>query len=121
MTVRRVTNRDARAMVQARRPFKTGTKSLWGEWYEQGIDGTEDVARRYCVFSYRYTWPLFVAEESEDGTVHWYENIDRFSVTTSRHRTAAHPYTATVPMTCNAMQRIVRDGIAGLAAKGELE
>jgi hypothetical protein len=117
----RIANREARTYVRNREVFKNNGGTLWGEWYEQGIEETGDIVRRYCVYSYRYSWPLFVAEESEDGTVHWYENIDRYSVTTSKHKGQAHPYFPTVPMTVNAMKRIVREGIAGLAAKGELQ
>lgn len=117
---KRIANREARKYVQELRPFKNSNGTLWGEWYEQGIPETGDIVRRYCVYSYRYDWPLFVAEQGE-GTWYWYENADRFSVTTSKHKSQAHPHFPTLPMTVGAMNRIVRHGIAGLAAMGEVK
>lgn len=40
----------------------------------------------YAVFSYRHDWPLFI-----HGAGMWFENKDKFSRSTSRHHTAAHP------------------------------
>lgn len=121
MKAERIANREARNYVKERRMFKNNNGTLWAEWYEQGIPETGDIVRRYCVYSYRYDWPLFVAEQDDTGAWHWYENITKFSRTTSRHVSQAHPYFPTLPMTVGAMNRIVRHGIAGLAAMGELQ
>jgi len=119
MAIPRISSREARRYVQNMHVFKNSNKTLWGEWYEQGIPETGEIVKRYCVYSYRYDWPLFVAEQDEQGTWHWYENADRFSVTTSKHRSQSHPHVRTVPMTVGAMKRIVREGIVGLAVRGE--
>lgn len=121
MSTPRIANRETRNYVQSMRPFKNNNGTLWGEWYEQGIEETGEIVRRYCVFSYRYDWPLFVAEQDGQGAWHWYENIDEYSRTTARHQTQSHPHLLTMPMTLGAMNRIVRHGIAGLAAMGELK
>lgn len=117
--MKRISNRDTSSHVKDRCVFKNYNDTLWGEWYEQGIPETGEVVRRYCVYSYRYSWPLFVAETGADGEVHWFENIDRFSVTTSRHKTQAHPRVPTTLMTVGAMRRIVREGMVGLVVHGE--
>lgn len=49
----------------------------------------EAAGRLYVVYSYRDTWPMFVFDR-QTGT--WYENEDKYSVTTSKHRTQCVPY-----------------------------
>lgn len=49
----------------------------------------------YVVYSYGPHWPLFVYN-AESGI--WYENMDKRSGTTSRHRSQAHPQCETVLM-----------------------
>lgn len=120
MAIPRISSREARHYVQNMRVFKNHNKTLWGEWYEQGTPETGEIVKRYCVYSYRYDWPLFVAEhDPQTDAWRWYENADRFSVTTSKHRGQTHPHVHTVPMTVQAMNRIVREGIVGLAVHGE--
>jgi hypothetical protein len=74
------------------------------------------LTERYVVYSYGKHFPLFV---HQDGI--WYENQDRYSVSTSKHRSQSHPHTNTMPMTTSALQRIIDDGIAGLAVLGEVK
>lgn len=122
MAIPRVTNRETREHVQNMRVFKNHNKTLWGEWYEQGIPETGEIVKRYVVYSYRYNWPLFVAEHDPNSDEwRWYENIDRYSLTTSRHKSQSHPRIPTMPMTVGAMNRIVREGIVGLVARGEVQ
>jgi hypothetical protein len=94
----RITNVTARKYVQERRPFHGG--NLYGEW-RYG---------RYVVTSYGDHFPLFIWEE---GT--WYENIEKITVTTTKHRTQAHPHEDTLPMTCKDMVVIMNHGIVGVA------
>jgi len=70
----KVSNGSASSLVNARISFKGN--NTFGEW----IDGI------YAVFSYGYHWPLFAYI---DGT--WYENQERYSPTTSKHRSQLHP------------------------------
>ena len=46
--------------------------------------------RLYIVYSYGKHFPLFVFDK-QTGT--WYTNEDKYSVTTSKHRTQCLPYT----------------------------
>ncbi|MEK9770168.1 MAG: hypothetical protein VW683_14740, partial [Betaproteobacteria bacterium] len=46
----------------------------------------------------------------------WYENIDKYSPTTSKHKTQTHPHEDTMPMSLNSMLVLAEHGITGLAA-----
>ena len=96
--MKRITNVTARQYVQKREKFHGN--NLYGEWRGD----------RYVVTSYGDHFPLFIWE---NGT--WYENIDKYSVTTSKHRTQTHPHEDTLPMTCNDMVVIMNHGIVGVA------
>jgi len=95
--VKRVTNVLVRKYVQAQERFRGN--NLYGEWRGD----------RYVVTSYGDHWPLFIWE---DGT--WYENVDKYSVTTSKHRSQAHPHEETMPMTCEDMLVLMDYGIVGV-------
>ena len=116
MTTERMSlrNKYVREYVQRMEKFRNRNKTMFSEWYEQGN------VRRYIVYSYSYHWPMFIAEQNDDGSWTWYENVDICSKTTSRHQSLTHPLVDTIPMTLGAMHRIVCDGVVGLAVKGEL-
>jgi hypothetical protein len=82
----RTTRRGARRYVQSGMPFRTSNGTLYGCWVGTQPDKT------YVVYSYGPHWPLFVWHNGI-----WYENEDRRSVTTSHHRSYAHPHTDTAP------------------------
>lgn len=46
----------------------------------------------YVVYSYGAHYPLFIYHYATDT---WFENEDRYSVTTSKHRSQAHPLVPT--------------------------
>lgn len=95
MTRTRTTNQKARAFVQDHQPFQNSNGQLYGE-YVNGL---------YVVFSYGPHWPLFIHDGEQ-----WFENEDRYSVTTSRHTSYAHPHEPTTYMDCDQMRRIVERG-----------
>jgi len=110
MSIKMIANGKARQCVDDLRPFRGS--NLWGEWYEQGIDGTNDIVRRYVVYSYRYTFPLYVYDEVADQ---WYENDTQFSQTTSRHRTQCRPtWGKPIKMCVSDMEVVARKGSVGL-------
>jgi hypothetical protein len=96
----KISTRSCRTKVQTRSPFR-----CHGSLY-----GTQVCARdgstMYVVYSYGTHWPLFVWHE---GT--WYENADRYSVTTSKHRSAAHPHCTTIPASCDALKAFIEWGL----------
>ena len=106
----KTSNIKCRALVKECKPFNGNNLFAVRLLAQPEVNLTE----RYVVYSYGTHWPLFI---NQDGI--WYENADRYSPTTSKHRSQAHPLTDTMPMTNAAMRRIVEDGIAGLAVLGE--
>jgi len=108
MSAKYIANGKAREYVRRCEPFKGS--NIWAEWYEQGIDKTE-VARRYVVYSFRYTFPLFVYEPLSDT---WYENSTKYSRTTAKHKTQMHPCVPTKPLCLEDMQTVQRYGSVGL-------
>lgn len=85
----RTSNCKARASVQAKLPFKGN--NTFGE----SRNGA------YVVFSYGHHWPLFVYV---DGT--WYENQERYSVSTSKHRSQLHPLADTEQVSAKEIRRL---------------
>lgn len=78
----KVSNCNARSMVQSKLPF-TGNNTFG-----------ERIGEIYACFSYGHHWPLFAYV---DGT--WYENQEKYSTTTSKHRGQLHPLTETEKVT----------------------
>lgn len=84
MTKSYVTRQQARPYVQKKHPFRTSNGQLYALWPTPNI---------YVVYSYGEHWPLFVWDAAASR---WLENEDRHSsTTTTRHRSYAHPHTAT--------------------------
>jgi hypothetical protein len=79
----RVANKDARKYVQEGKPFTgSNTEGVWRtSWKDENTH-----TRRYVVTSYGNHFPLFIWD---DGV--WYENVDRFSPTTSKHKSSTAP------------------------------
>ena len=107
----RITNRESRSHVQHLRVFRNHNDTLWGEWYEQGIPETGEIIKRYVVYSYRYSWPLFIYEPV---TGVWYANKSKYSRTTSRHYSQAHPLCDVTPLDVEDMVVVMRKGSVGL-------
>jgi hypothetical protein len=84
----------ARSLVQELKPFRNNSTSghgpkdasLWGEYqtYPEG-----DAI--YAVYSYRRSWPLYANWKGI-----WFANEDKFSRTTTKHSSQAHPLTTVV-------------------------
>lgn len=87
----------ARQYVQELKPFhnnsKTGSgpkdSTLWGEW-QTFADGKPSI---YVVYSYRRNFPIYANWKGV-----WFANKDKFSRTTSKHQSQAHPLTQCVPV-----------------------
>jgi len=112
MSKPQIANYDARQYVQNHKVFEGS--HTFAEWFEQGVDGTRDIVKRYVVYSYRFDFPIFVWDELSNT---WFENATKYSATTSKHRSQLHPHCETVKL-CLEDLLIVRDkGIAYLAEK----
>lgn len=109
MSLKMIANGKARECVDKLIPFRGS--NLWAE-----LNGLyEDGWSRYVVYSYRYTFPLFVYDQIADQ---WYENRTQFSSTTSRHRSQCRP-TGVIPIQLSVgdMEIVARHGGVGLISK----
>lgn len=61
------------------------------------------IGMNYIVLSYNW-WPLFIYQ---DCTKKWFENQDRYSKTTSAHRTYSHPNVRTQLLDSEQMKTIM--------------
>ena len=115
MRAERIANKSARAMVQMRRPFEGSNLFARENFPQHGL------STLYVVYSYGEHFPIYVAETDEGGNTQWYRNADKFSQSTSRHQSQCDPYEVTSSLlTAAQMRRCAVEGIAGVAAMGEL-
>lgn len=114
MATVRTSNQKARAQVQSLTPFK-GSNTF----AEYNPPSGDTLTHRYVVYSYGYHFPMFIAEWTDNTSPQWYENADRYSVSTSKQFSQLHPHVATTRYTTDQMKRIARSGMAGLAVLGE--
>ena len=104
----KIANRDARKFVQKQHPFEGN--NLYAQFHTMKNDDGTHTGHWYAVYSYGDHWPLFV---HADDT--WFENEDRHGVTTSKHRTQAHPHCHTVLLSKAWMIRLARGGYNAIA------
>jgi hypothetical protein len=107
--MKQISNKDARNAVKAMREFK-GSNTF----AELRSPHGDTLTYRYIVFSYGYHFPLFVAEWMDGGQVCWYENCDKWSRTTAKHRTQLHPHVNTARFGTEQMKDIAMVGISGM-------
>ena len=111
MTKARVSNCDSRKYVQSLKEFKAN--NIWSEWVDDTNTDTADA--RYVVYSYNTHWPLFIFDVRTDT---WFENISKYGVTTSKHKTQSYPHTTPTidmhPLHVDDMIKVVRNGPVGL-------
>ena len=108
--MKKIANKNAREYVQNKQPF-TGS-NLYSKWLR--VAGRE----MYVVYSYGYHWPLFVYDKAVEV---WFENTERVSVTTSKHRTMAHPHVPTIVCDTKTIQRAMAQGVNAALQRGETE
>ena len=108
MSLKMIANGKARECVDNLTPFRGS--NLWAEW--SGLDA--DGLGRFVVYSYRYTFPLFVYDQIANQ---WYENHTQFSSTTTRHRAQARPNKETIKLSLQDMEIVARHGGVGLISK----
>lgn len=91
----KVSGWKARQFAQQRLPFTNHNKQLFGRW---------ETPQLYVVYSYGTHWPLF----AYDTTLNlWYENEDRCSRTTSKHRSQTHPLGSTELRSCGWLRTYI--------------
>jgi hypothetical protein len=110
MSLKMIANGKARECVDNLTPFRGS--NLWAEW--TALDSELGLSR-FVVYSYRYTFPLYVYDKIADQ---WYENRTQFSSTTSRHRSQCRPTGVTpIQLSVGDMEIVARHGGVGLIYK----
>lgn len=107
----KTSNRQARTFVQRLHPFQGN--NLYGTYFCTNPSSANPGDSGYAVFSYGEHWPLFISVYL-DGQDVWFENTDRHSVTTSKHRSQTHPHCDTTPLNLGQMLQLYRKGYSSL-------
>jgi hypothetical protein len=108
----KTSNCNARPFVQTLKEFKAN--NLWSEWVADTNTDTEDA--RYVVYSYDRHWPLFIYEVRTDM---WFENISKYGITTSKHKSQSNPHIGPDKIThlhVDDMIKVANNGVVGLIA-----
>jgi len=114
----KIANREARQFVQKTHPFQGS--NLFGELFCVDPKDSTEGQYGYVVYSYGKHWPLFVCIRI-NGADLWFENEDRFSPTTSKHRTQSHPYGDTHKLSVYWMKKLVAEGYQAIAKERVLQ
>lgn len=95
--IAKVAGWKARPYVKAREAFRNHNNQLFGRW---------ETPLLYVVYSYGEHWPLFVWDGFD-----WYENEDKYSPTTTKHRSQTHPLMGTIKLSRNALKALIAQRI----------
>ena len=93
---KRIANKIARAFVQKAEPFQGS--NLFGE-YDDSDEGSNTP---YVVYSYGYHFPMFIYLGNS-----WYENSDKYSVSTSKQQSQARPTMDTIKLNTDDMKKLL--------------
>ena len=104
-----ISNKDCAPYVTDRREFKGS--NLFAEW--DGVAEWISGEGMYVVYSYGYHFPIYIWFRGV-----WYENADKYSMSTSKHQTQARPYADTIKKDTKEMMSILRSHIQGLMESG---
>lgn len=86
------------------REYVRNHKEFVGNNLYAGFHRVPDVGETlYVVYSYGAHFPLFIYHYATDT---WFENEDRYSVTTSKHRSQAHPLVPTKKASTTFMKNL---------------
>lgn len=101
--MKRVSNSSCRPFVQRREAFQGS--NLYAINLDQGTDDF-----RYVVYSYGDHWPLFIYT---NGC--WFENEEKHSRSTTKHRSQSHPHHPTILLSRHWMRTLADCGYSAIA------
>ena len=101
-------NREARKCVQAKQPFIAN--NIFAEWVP-----TEE-EEIYVVFSYGFHFPMYAFIPSVNR---WLANVDRYSVTTSKHKGQAHPHESCTEVSRDFLRDVLDMGLGNAVVRHE--
>jgi len=93
----KLSNSNVRNAVQNRVEFKNTNGTLFGRWETPFL---------YVVYSYGEHFPMFLCDGRHGSS--WAINTDKYSVTTSKHFTQAHPQCETVGSDTQELKEYIR-------------
>ena len=96
----KITNKQAASYAARMVPFKTAQGSIFAEIVQPNPDSQRSA---YVVYSYGRHWPMYIYI---GGT--WFENEDRYSVTTSKQMGQARPAFNTIKRTVEEMREMAQ-------------
>jgi hypothetical protein len=100
----RVANSSCRPYVEKREPFKGS--NLYGIY--SLMDADQEV---YTVYSFDTHYPMYIYANGM-----WFENEDRYSRTTSKHKSQARPMgVSPILLSTRWMQRLANNGFQSIA------
>ena len=102
----KIANRDARQYVLRRKPFDGS--NLYAR--RRTLVTSDDTVTWYTVYSYGEHYPMFIHING-----YWFENEDKYSVSTSKHRSQSHPHAVTFPLSTQWMKVLAEQGYVALA------
>ena len=94
----RIANRNAREYVQKNEPFQGS--NMFGVF----DDDDQGSNTPYVVYSYGYHFPMFIYLGNS-----WYENSDKYSVSTSKQQSQTRPTMETVKLNTKDMKKLLWD------------
>lgn len=101
-------NREARKCVQAKQPFIAN--NIFAEWVP-----TEE-EEIYVVFSYGFHFPMYAFIPSVNR---WLANVDRYSVTTSKHKGQTHPHEPCTEVSRDFIRDVMDIGLGNAVVRHE--
>jgi hypothetical protein len=101
---KKITNRNARDYVQRCIQFE-GSNLFATAHLDKNL---------YVVYSYGTHWPLFIWSEDAQA---WFENEERHSVTTSKHRSQSHPHRPTILLSLRLMRKLATEGYKAIVTE----
>ena len=111
----KTSNKDARELVNGLTDFK-GSNTF----AETNAPHDTRPTWLYVVYSYGYHFPMYIAEwlkDEDSSRATWYENIDKYSQSTTRQQSQTRPTAPTVKMNTEQMKQLARYGIVGVVVQ----
>lgn len=103
--MKKIATKDVRPYVEQGIEFMNNNNQLWSRWETYGSE------MLYVVYSYGPHWPLFIFDPTNDV---WYGNEDKYSSTTTRHRTYTEPRGVHIEWRdSRIMKELAQNGLTG--------
>ncbi len=109
-------NREARKYVQAKQPFVAN--NIFAEWVKAGVGYSGTAGENiYAVYSYGKHFPMYAFIPSVNR---WFANVDRYSITTSKHKGQAHPHETCTEVSRDFLRDVLDMGLGNAMVQYEV-